>query len=854
MRNLQNSLAQRFPLLTSLRVRCGSGDSDELASFMGLLLGAIQESKFASFCFVFPRKERIAPLSAILYSLARFAVEFPRLAEDYAQRSFQKGQRVKLVPEGKIYVFGGVWPGLETRFRLELLNENAAFTWPVSEILRIEPTQRKIPKGRSIDADRARKAAPLSPLDKLIGTRTFGNTSLARNYVLYLGGRSEIEEFLESTFLENRASDATCSVGALVAPGHIDEKGYIRPRDTYQATGEPLIAVSSRIENVSAACAITPPRTKVVIVDGARRITDLSRFDSISERQNLIIVAEADDQEKLRELHDRGCRFWRFTLDDLEMKGQASCGGQFFDGVFRSARNESALKIEVIACANPHLEQLSVALEKCQQLVKESEEDETQLILGQIYGLLLHCSGLLEPPDSLELDRLRAKTDKITEAATARMMWLPDAPASALRETCNALKRGIEDPLLGEAKGKAVRELSDKLQREGVTQIALVARSVSNLHVVKTWVEKQCLVWPVLLPSRVIDSGFFERLVCTAWPNFRQFGHILRQHAAPLIYLAAYPFESRWLQLFKRQQKNISAIPNIASSEKSSLLGLSGEHLWPEAPPIPLPPDQIVEDVRSAYDLEEAFNQRGILPPAEPGEDSVPARLVSFSGDSFAFLTETFRIPVITELVSGEVGEGYKVPIRRLREIRPGDVLVFRDGGRRDVIRSLADAQIGAQAPALRETAARWHQALRKSGLEVGALIDELEKVNCPRTPQTVHAWLTDDSMIGPLNKADLEAIAYAMGDQKLLESVPEIWQAILILRSEHLSAGMRLSGILLEKLPQRRAQLRDGRTRIEIDNTTSAWIVQVDSIADRAELRPRSQINTVLSYDEDLA
>jgi hypothetical protein len=132
--------------------------------------------------------------------------------------------------------------------------------------------------------------------------------------------------------------------------------------------------------------------------------------------------------------------------------------------------------------------------------------------------------------------------------------------------------------------------------------------------------------------------------------------------------------------------------------------------------------------------------------------------------------------------------------------------------------------------------------------------MNELEEVNCPRTIQTVRSWLADDSMlIGPQAKSDLDAIAYAVGDQKLLESAPEIWNAIHILRGEHLSAGMRLSRILLEKLPERRAQLHEGRTRIEIDNATSAWIVQVESIAERMELRPRSHINTILWYDEEL-
>lgn len=854
MDELRNLLKQRFPLLGTMRICKGPGVPEDLASFMGLLLAAMDRSKYASFCFVFPRKGEIAPLTAVLYALGRFAVDFPELAEEYAQRSFRTGQRVKLVPEGKVFVFGGVWPQHETKFlRLGILNENASFSWPISEILRIEPTERKTPKGRPEDSQVAWIKAPLSALDKLIGTRTCGNTSLAVNHVLYLGGRSEMEQFLESTFVTRSSCDTPCSVEAIIPAGHIDESGTIRPNDTYQAAGEPLIAISSRIENVAAACAKASPRSKVVVVDGARRITDLSRFDSIAERQNLIIVAESYEEDKLREIYDRGCRFWRFSLDDLEMKGHGSRGGPFFDGVFLSARNEAALKTEVTTCQNPLLEQLSTALEKCQRSLEESEGDETRLILGEIYGLLIHCSGLVEPPDDAERERLRMKSTKVIAAADARIMWLSDVPGAALREACEALKRAIEDPQLGEAKGMALRELLANFQRENMTGIGLVARSVSNRHLLSRWIEKSGLSYPVLLPSTAGENGFFECLACTAWPNSGQFGHLLKLHAAPQIYLIAYPFEYHWLQLFKRQQSRISPIPGLKPCEKSELVDFSDGNLWPEEP-VPAPPAEISDGYGlPKYDFEENFNRRGMLPTAAPGEDSVATRLVTFSGDSYAFLTETLRIPVVTDLVSGAASDGYKVPLRKLREIHPGDVLVFRDGGRKDVIRALADAQLGLEAPVLRETAARWHRALQQSGLDEATLIHELEEVNCPRTPQTVHSWLTDDSMIGPQTKADLEAIAYASGNQKLLDETPEIWKAIQVLRGEHLSAGMRLSRILLEKLPQRRAQLGEGKTHIEIDDATSAWIVQVENISDRMELRPRSHTNMVLSYDEDL-
>jgi hypothetical protein len=225
--------------------------------------------------------------------------------------------------------------------------------------------------------------------------------------------------------------------------------------------------------------------------------------------------------------------------------------------------------------------------------------------------------------------------------------------------------------------------------------------------------------------------------------------------------------------------------------------------------------------------------------------------LVSFSGDAYALLTDAFRIPVITDLVSGAAGEDYKVPRRPVADIKPGDVLVFRESGRRDVIQALADAQIGPEAPAIRERAARWHRALRESGHDEATLMAELEAANCPRSLQTVRGWLADNSMIGPQTKADLEAIAYAAGNQQLLNDVASVWDAIHVLRGEHLSAGVRLSRILLQKLPERLEEIQEGRTRIEIDNATSAWVVQVESISERPELRPRSYVNALL-WDAD--
>jgi len=716
-------------------------------------------------------------------------------------------------------------------------------------------TTHKIPKGRQEDIFIARKEAPLSTLDRLVGTRTFGNPSLAVNYVLYLGGRTEIETFLANTSLGTSPGDVQSTLGQLLVPGVISESGEIRHQDNYQAAGQPLLAISSRIEHVAAACILAPPRSKVVVVDGAKRITDLARFDAIAESQNLIIVAEPDEEEKLQQLHDRGCRFWRFSLADLEMGGLGQHNGQVFSGVFRSARNEANFAIEILPCRNSHLEEVARALETCQAALDESEGDETQLLLRQIYSLLLHCTGLLAPPDADSRAQLLDRAGRLSAAAADRIMWLSDASAKALENSCTAIIRAIEDPELGKAKGNALRELLRNLPQHESAPVALVARSIANRVCVARWIEDEGLTCPVLLPNNVGENGFFERLICTSWPGSGSFRRVVRKFTAPHVILVAYPFENQWLNWFRQKDRNSNGVPGLTSLEKSTLLGLSGETSWP-ADPQPTPPAAPPESVvgHPQIDLEERMTRKGMIPIAATGEETTPARLVGFSGDAYAFLTSTFRMPVITDLVSGVAGENYKVPRLRLAEIRAGDVLVFRESGSKEVIQTLADAQIGPEAPVIRAQAARWHEALRRSGHDDATLLRELEQVKCPRTLQTVRGWLADDSMIGPQTKADLEAIAYAVGDQQLLDDVPSIWAAIHLLRGEHLKAGMSLSRILLEKLPQRLEEMQEGRTRIEIDNATSAWIVQVESIADTEEMRPRSLVNALLWDTEDFA
>ena len=218
---------------------------------------------------------------------------------------------------------------------------------------------------------------------------------------------------------------------------------------------------------------------------------------------------------------------------------------RFFKGVFHSARNEAIFQDRNSSLQQlSHLKRSPVLWRTARHPSKNQKAMKHSRSWDRFYGLLIHCTGLLAPPDATEQARLLERAEKHSAAATDRIMWLSETPAKALKGACAAIICAIRDPELGQAKGNALRTLLGDLRRMEVSPIAVLTRSASNRVSVTRWLEDEGLGYPVLLPSTVAENGFFERLVCTVWPRLRQ----LRQGSSGSFphlksVVVAYPFE-----------------------------------------------------------------------------------------------------------------------------------------------------------------------------------------------------------------------------------------------------------------------------------------------------------------------
>jgi len=117
----------------------------------------------------------------------------------------------------------------------------------------------------------------------------------------------------------------------------------------------------------------------------------------------------------------------------------------------------------------------------------------------------------------------------------------------------------------------------------------------------------------------------------------------------------------------------------------------------------------------------------------------------------------------------------------------------------------------------------------------------------------TIKIWFKDTSQIGPQKKDDLEIIARITNNSSLNKNIDSVWDAIVTLRSYHLSAGMRLHSLLLQNLPQVLRQVEENGTLISLGEMGDAWVVQVDSVSPTNELRERREVNRLIWDDTNV-
>lgn len=827
---------RRFPLLGELDGEFGDGGRERIPWFFAFLLAAANSPFPGGCCFVLDASPGTTAIAAVLAALDRLKADFPRLVEDYARHEFKPGQRVRVLPSDAVFEYEGLWSQFPGQFKLRLLGAGTASfrSFPLTDVLRLEPTNRLRPRGTGATSLGQRASGAL---DRLLQFSSCGNNSIIRNHVLCHMPRAQFARITNSITLAPAGARALDRLSEFLPWGSIGPDGLLHTNDSHQTVGEPLVAVSGISEDIARNCRDAAANTKVVFANGPQSFTrDLQAYDDVVASQKLILVASPTDMDDIRTLRDRGCTVWRMAAGEM-LLGEASprsrSRASLVGRTIRAADVRQRAVVSAIECTEEKIEAIARALENASASLEENDQTiELEDALSRLFGVLFECSECCFGRQETALQSIEAARSSI--ARNAR--WLPADGAAALHDAINGLVSIAGTQTCHAKAGVLVDLLADRVAGKGECW-AVVGRSVRACNGLAASLKEYGLNPVVTAISALTPDSEYDGTVLLGWPNDARFTRLLELEVAPDIKVLMYRFEKKWFERYRARARNRSNADVLSAQQRAQIVQVSPTRFNGATPHDPfigideMPPS---EAEARLFDFETRVARRRSdisVPASDLSHEIRPARLVRFAGGCHAFLTEWAELFVLNEVIERGGSDAAKISRKTVAQYIPGDFLLFRAAGDKEFIRLIAEEMMGSEEyDRERTTSERWKAALHSLGTSPAVVQRRLADFGLDRTTVTVGSWLGDPDKIGPGNDHDIKIIAEAASDSDLLASLPQVAHAIATIRGAHLSAGIRLTKLILHEIRSRIGDIREEPTLLDL-GYGEAWVVQVETI-----------------------
>lgn len=832
------ALIQQFPGIADWRIQGDGERASALPPYLGLVLAAMNAPLDRPVCFILPRRGETARIVPFLHAFHALVAAHDAKKPIDPAAPFRKGDRVRVNPDRKVYLFDGLSDDYGGCIWLKTGTERRAL--PRNMLERLEITDLPVLGGLKGTWDKA----PATPLDQLVRRPLFGSTT-GVGELLLLDGRAEFELFCKSTALFNSTLNES--------PPSLDSLLPAVDLASFQAARKATKPLPSGLVFTHDAAALAehglhaPPRSQLVVVNGVSRLRGhIQAYDQLVSAQKVVLIAETSETDVIVTLADRGCQFWPLPDADLvsptlELAGTFAMIGQ-------AAANRMQLVVRFESCTQSDLQEALDWLLLVDGLVGTGREGPATQVLAHMWHVFLAAVRQVGDRANDEARPLSVRLAELHKEIRGIRSFLSVETEDACREFLARLEASQRpEARLGENKAAALFHALDRSVSQG-TSVALIASGARSLKSLESWLSRHPSLNKVELfaPNAFSGEPCFGELVFAAWPGGECMRKVAHKFAAPVITLVGYPWECNWLRQAERTLVPPAPKTVLTDAEMTAIARVT---IRKE----PTPRTTELATVVGNFDIL-AFEGRvagariGSASRPPQSSDTVLARYVRFAGNSYAFLTEGHRIAIATTLIDVRLGRPPRLPEVTVDGLIPGDLLVFPESGEHEFLQVVADRLLGiAEARSLRTEANLWKQALLDSGLTPDQFSRRASDHGLKRHPATVRGWFTSTSQIGPRDQDDLGLIARVTGSASLARALDRVSRAIDRVRTAHQQAGMRVRDQLIERLPQVTGDLEDDRTYVPLGDLGAAWIVRADVIEAQGEQRGRNEVNRLL-------
>lgn len=812
------------------------GHPIEPTQLMNTLVQLACEKKTGGLCLILPFADGADQLAAVTSSIIKMQLDWEAMAKSHEERTFVCGQRVKTIPDGFVYeVLGRASEkigshNIEGYWLQRLDNKNGSsggrFLIKKSDYQKLEITKAKRPIGR----DRSKWTQPsLTPIDKLSGTKTYGNLSLLRNRVIFIGTKSEFESNLHSIQIalpQQPDQNDWPDLSNWVAWGGVDEDGTAYIESVGNAIGDPLVAVTRDIQALRKVSNKADHGTLTFVTRSIDHI--LRNFEivsRISERHRFLLISSGRDRDKTAKFLEDGWQVLELSPDEIiGSKENIRPKLQNLKKNFDAAKAEKSLTLHFCSISDQVLRKCRDILGLLGQKIQECEDgenlnNEIDNFIVTIWKLFISFASWLKFPTGEALIKQIEKIKQLEDQKKYMSVFIDSEMIELIDATIKLLYEFLEGAKFSSETIKA-KALFNAISIGNPDR--LIVGNNDDVSIIKEW-----------LNDRNINIKIEKSDACEVIPNqvvvaislFRQsdFQKFIDPVPASIIYIAGYDFECeayRSRLLLRSKQRNDIRL------KYNSNVGLDDikSKIITDLPNTKIDDKKIINELKK-YESGRRPPKITLPKPVDAGENTKEGRLCLFEGCSWAIFTEGHSL---SAAISGS--ENY-VERKTVNELVPGDRLIIREAGQKDAIRLVAEDKLGIhEYEKLWQTSKRWREALIDISSDPTYLWHKLSENGLHRERLTVRGWLLDDATIGPRNRHDLSVIAELAGHDPESHDWEECWTAINRLRGLHSYAGILLGKFLDDETRGLHAGSLDQEMAIELTLGT-VWLVQIREI-----------------------
>jgi len=743
---------------------------------------------------------------------------------------------------------------------------------PLDRKLEFQPTTTKRPLSSLERIKAAYCAAEIlnNPIDNILEIRTMGNRSLFRENLILVSKIGETVRSIQGHYINHS------KIIDLFQWGRLDVNGNVTVLTSGQRAAEPSCLIASDLFSTAEYVANDLQRTKGIIVDGVTScLRDIQCLDDdlLGRGIPVIVIADFFDTESLPHLEEREFKVWQWNSDNIsQSKSIVRPGGKSpFSPLNRSLTNYVDQRVISEPCEHPRLTEIAYNTLRLEQAVAASEDDQLQRLYSWLIKLVNDLSRTIWFPDQTwkmdfcqQIQRLQGDfasqrpwlaKDIVQAIDTILKGWiaLGKSPFPDTNHKVNRLHCLIGNLSPSDLVAIIVSTEDDAADARQYWQEVVSNHLLSQLHFLAASDLQQ-----------VGEALPLTWIVICGWLNRKKMYPLLHSYLAPRITALLYPFEARWFRSAQKRWRKHNTY-QIRGSDFSDILKLPKNRLS-FADFDPQEADSLSEEsdfdiVDFELKLERYRYSRFAATGGTRGEVA-KAGTVVFTQNRFAFITETHRLLVITDLIRGKAPRG-SIPRKDINQLQVGDYVLFRESDK-DIIREIADAMLIEKGLShLREVAGTWKKALQAEfeacDRRIDLLGEILARAGCKRHKLTIRNWLFDDDTIGPREgRKDLQRIARATTSSSLLETLAEVEEAIRIVRGAHLQASGYITRKLLSDLPEilDSEQGPDSEARrsvvLDLDDFGQIMILRVEEIDKEWKEYETRWVNRLLTREDD--